>query len=285
MASIDKAITMAPSPLIWNNVAYAFAEQNVQLSRADGYADAAISAVETQLRDVSLANLRNQDLGTAQMLFNVWDTKGWVQFKQGSPDKAEAFILPAWQATGSGAVAEHLGEIAEMRGNRDQAIRYYTMSLATDSPSITASTKLAGLGVTGDVLNSAVAKAKKEMVAERTVKLDATGKGTADFFLLVAPGKIEDVKFVKGEESLRSLADMLKASSVPMKFPPGAQAHVVRRVRLTCGVVPAAKPAPKAKSKTKGAAPEPAAEAAPKDLQPGPCAVEWIPASEVRGID
>ncbi len=76
MASFDKAITMAPSPLVWNDVAYAMAEQNTELKRADGYADAAISALETQLRDVSLTNLRFPDLGNTQMLFNVWDTKG-----------------------------------------------------------------------------------------------------------------------------------------------------------------------------------------------------------------
>ena len=97
MASFDKAITMAPSPLVWNNVAYALAEQNTELKRADGYADAAISALETQLRDVSLASLRFPDLANTQMLFNVWDTKGWVLFKSGDVDKAEAYILPAWQ--------------------------------------------------------------------------------------------------------------------------------------------------------------------------------------------
>lgn len=285
MMSLDKAVAMAPSPLIWNNVAYAFAEQNVQLSRADAYADAAINALETQLRDVTLANLRYQDLGTTQMLLNTWDTKGWVLFKSGSPDKAEAYILPAWQGTYSGTVAEHLGEIAEMRGNRDQATHYYAMALAGDSPSITAKTKLSALGVSGDALEGMVSKAKKEEVAERTVKLDAIQKGTADFFLLVSPSKIEDVKFIKGEESLRAFTDMLKAMNAPMKFPPGAQGHVVRRVRVSCGSAPAAKPAPKSAPKGKGATPQPAAESAPGNLQPGPCSVEWIPAGQVRGIE
>jgi hypothetical protein len=79
------------------------------------------------------------------------------------------------------------------------------------------------------------------------------------------------VKFVRGEESLRSFTDTLKTVSVPVKFPPSSQVHVVRRVRLTCG-----KQSP---SKGKAAAEKPAT------ATPGPCSLEWLPTSEVRGLD
>ncbi len=271
MASFDKAITMAPSPLVWNDVAYAMAEQNTELKRADGYADAAISALETQLRDVSLTNLRFPDLGNTQMLFNVWDTKGWVLYKSGDIDKAEAYILPAWQGTESGAVAEHLGDIADKRGNHDQAVHYYVLALTGDSPSSTARDKLKSLGVSGGALDSMITKARKEQINERTEKLDMVQAGTADFFLLVGPGKIEQVKFVRGEESLRSFTDTLKNISVPVKFPPSSQVHIVRRVRLTCGKQPP--------SKDKAAAEK------SSTATPGPCSLEWLPTSEVRGLD
>src|SRR5208282_3361728 len=78
MAAFEKAISLAPVPVTWNNIAYSLAEQNVQLERADKYAGAAINAVETQLRDVSLDNPRFQDLLTAGFLYNIWDTKGWI---------------------------------------------------------------------------------------------------------------------------------------------------------------------------------------------------------------
>lgn len=271
MASFDKAIAMAPSPLVWNNVAYALAEQNTDLKRAENYADAAINALETQLRDVSLTSLRFPDLANTQMLFNVWDTKGWVLFKSGDLDQAEAYILPAWQATESGAVAEHLGDIADKRGNRDQAVHYYALSLTGDSPSTTARDKLKNFGVSGGAVDSMVTKARKEQINERTEKLDMVQTGTADFFLLVSPGKVEQAKFVRGEESLRTFTDTLKSVSVPMKFPPASPGHVVRRVRLTCGKQPA--------SKDKAAAEK------PSNALPGPCSLEWLPTSEVRGLD
>lgn len=271
MSSFDKAITIAPTPLVWNNVAYSLAEQNTELKRADGYADTAINALETQLRDVSLSNLRLADLGNTQTLFNVWDTKGWVLFKNGDPDKAEAYILPAWQATESGAVAEHLGDIAEKRGNRDQEVHYYVLAVAAENASFTARDKLKNLGVSGGALDSMIAKARKDQGNERIEKLDMVQTGTADFFLLVSPGKVEQVKFVRGEESLRTFTDSLKNVSVPMKFPPSSQVHVVRRVRLTCGK--------QASSKEKAAAQK------PSNGMPGPCTLEWLPTSEVRGLD
>ncbi len=189
MAQFDKAITMAPSPLVWNNVAYALAEQNTELKRAEFYADAAISAVETQLRDVSLTSLRFPDLANTQMLFNVWDTKGWVLFKSGDLDKAEAYILPAWQGQESGAVAEHLGDIADKKGLRDQAVHWYVLSLVAEGASTTSRDKLKNLGVSGAALDTMITKARKEQISERTSKLDMVQSGTADFFLLVSPGQ------------------------------------------------------------------------------------------------
>jgi hypothetical protein len=164
-----------------------------------------------------------------------------------------------------------LGDIAEKKGLRDQAVHYYVLSLTGESPSTTARDKLKTLGASGSTLASMIAKARKEQISERAEKLDMVQSGTADFFLLVSPGKVEQVKFVRGEESLRSFTDTLKSVDVPMKFPPLSQVHVIRRVRLTCGKQPPAKD-------------KAATEKAPPGL-PGPCSLEWLPSSEVRGLD
>ena len=279
IALFEKAIATSPTPVVWNNIAYALAEQKVDLKRAEDYTDAAISASETQLRDVSLSNLKFQDVATTQMLFSVWDTKGWVFFKEGDLEKAEAYIVPAWQGSENGDVAEHLGEIAETRGNREQAIRYYALSLAADNPSVTARDKLNALGITGAALEKQVSKARKDMVSDRTTKLSNAQVGTADFFFLVNPTKIEDVKFVKGEQSLRAFTDLLKNVPVPMKFPPASQVHVVRRAKLTCGDEARGKNDPKPADGSGFQNPSSGS------ALPGPCALEWVPSSQVHRID
>ncbi len=45
MAAFEKAITLAPVPVTWNNIAYALSQQNVQLDRAIRYSDSAMNAI------------------------------------------------------------------------------------------------------------------------------------------------------------------------------------------------------------------------------------------------
>ena len=73
------------------------------------------------------------------------------------------------------------------------------------------------------------------MQLQRTMKLKATGSGSADFFFLVSPGKIEQVKFVRGDDSLKTMADSLQKVDIGMKFPSDAQVKVLRRGTVRCG--------------------------------------------------
>lgn len=254
MKAFDKAINLSPAPLTWNNIAYSLSEQNVQLDRATQYADTAINAIETQLRDLSLDNLRRENLGTVELLFSVWDTKGWIEYKRGNADVAEKYILPAWLAGGSGDEAEHLGEMAEKSGKRDLAIHYYLLALATERPSIEARNRLQALGVKD--IDAKTAKARPDLARDRTVSLNKSDKGTAEFYLLVSPGKVEQVKFIKGDDNLKSMADVLQKTDVGMKFPPNTQAHVVRRAVVQCGTT-----------------------------APAPCTLELVPSSQVRTLE
>ena len=43
------------------------------------------------------------------------------------------------------------------------------------------------------------------------------------------------MKFIKGDDNLKSFTEFLQKTDVGMKFPPGAQAHVVRRAVVRCG--------------------------------------------------
>jgi tetratricopeptide (TPR) repeat protein len=280
MAAFEKAISIAPSPVIWNNIAYALSEQNVQLDRADKYIDTAISAVDTQLRDINLDNLRTQDLGTTHLLFGMWDTKGWIAFKRGDLDEAERWIKPAWLASGTGDEAQHLGEIYEKRGKRDQAIRYYIDSLAVDSPSAESRRRLTAMGVTKDV-DKKIAEAKRELESQEKMPLDHQDKGSADFFLLLSPGKVEQVKFIKGDENLKAFSDTVQKTDIKMEFPKGSQVHVPRRASIECGA-----PAKKSASKSSDSSQDATAtgDAGVKNA-PGPCVLNVLPADAVRGLD
>ncbi len=291
MAAFERAITLSPTAVVWNNIAYSLAEQDVQLERASQYSDAAINAIETQLRDVNLDSLRPQDLFTANLLYNIWDTKGWVEFKRGNLDIAERYIRASWDAKGNGDIAFHLGEIAEKRGNKDEAIGDYLYALTGQSPSIEARGHLAALGVSGD-LDGQIKKASAELEAQRTHKLAASGKGTGDFFVLASPAKNEQVKFVTGDAEIKVLADIVKSADLGIVFPDPSSVRALRRGTVTCGTE-----APTAASKGKAAAKKSAkpsagtatetkdVPAAKQELLPGPCTVELLPSDLVRSIE
>jgi Flp pilus assembly protein TadD len=278
MAQFEKAISVSPSPLTWNNIAYSLAEQNVQLDRADKYADAAINSLQTQLRDVKLDSLRFQDLGAAQFLYNIWDTKGWIEFKRGDLDLAEQYISAAWQASGSGNIGEHLGEIYEKQGKREQAIRAYISSLAGDPPSDSARARLDALGVSKEIEHQ-VEEARRELQRQRTTLLQISGKGSADFFLLISPAKVEEVKFIKGNDGLKNLSEVLEKTDMGVKFPASAEVRVVRRGVVTCGT-PAS--ASHAGTSGKGKAPPTAVQ---QSQGAEPCRIELLPAETVRTLD
>lgn len=294
MAAFDKAIALAPTAVVWNNIAYALSEQNVQLDRASQYSDAAINSIETQLRDVNLDNLRLQDIFTANLLYNVWDTKGWVEYKRGNLDEAERYIRAAWEANSNGNIAEHLGEIAEKRGRKDEAIRYYGFALTGVSPSPEARDRLTALGVTSDV-DRRVEEARAELQAERTHKLTATGKGTGDFFVLASPAKNDQVKFVNGDAEVRGLGDAVKSANLDITFPKASSVLALRRGTLTCGTTPPpALARGKAAKKSNGNSASEKGDKAAGDtseavrkpqLIPGPCLVELLPADAVRSVD
>jgi tetratricopeptide (TPR) repeat protein/transglutaminase-like putative cysteine protease len=282
MAQFEKAISVSPSPLTWNNIAYSLAEQEVQLERAGKYADAAINAMQTQLRDVKLDSLRFQDLAAALFLYNIWDTKGWIEFKRGDLDLAEQYLNAAWRASGSGTGGEHLGEIYEKQGKREQAIRMYIDSLAGDPPSDTARARLSALGVSKGV-DHKVEEARRELQRQRTTVLKASGKGRAEFFLLISPAKVEQVKFIKGSDGLKSLADVLEKTDLGIKFPATAEVRVVRRGVVTCGTAPASPSAAGPSGKEKAPTAAIASQESPGPAEP--CSIELLPAEFVRTLD
>ena len=281
MAAFEKAISLAPEPVTWNNIAYSLAEQNVQLERADKYADAAINSVETQLRDITLDNLRFQDLGTASFLYNVWDTKGWVEFKRGNLDLAEQYIAAAWQASGSGDIGEHLGEIYEKRGDRDKAIHYYVLALADNTPSAEARARLTALGVSKG-LDQMVEQGRRELKQQRTISLNKSDQGSAEFNLLISPSKVEQVKFIKGDDTLKGLSQILQSTPSGMKFPPTSSAHVPRRGVVTCGTAQATSPTKSLKTASKKAT---ISMSDNPQRTAGPCTLELRPADSVRTLD
>lgn len=237
VAALNRAVDISPNPPTWNDVAYMFAEHDLQLDRAQQYAESAVASVSAELRNVDLNNVSMREIGLVGSLAAYWDTLGWVHFHKGDLPTAEKFIRAALPLTASGEVLDHWGEILEKKGDKEGALRYYALATAVRRSYPEARPRLVRLA--GSEKEADLWKEKVAPEAERRYALDipdASGTaGTADFLLLIAPGnRIETAKFLRGDQALKNFGAAITATPHGYVFPDGTPTKLLGRATLTC---------------------------------------------------
>jgi len=242
LATFDHAVELNATPLVWNNIAYQLSLKGSHLDRAQQYAESAVSATAAALRNISLDYLSQKDLPLVSSLIAYWDTLGWVEFGEGNFDKAEKYVAAAWSLGHHGEVGDHLGQIYEKLGNKDLALRTYALSMNGLRPIPETRERLASLAGGPSKADAAVSHYKEELEHLRTIDLGkAKQNGNADFFVLLSGGtgeraKVDAVKFVSGDEKLKSYTDALRTADYRLTFPDDTPVKVLRRGTLTCSV-------------------------------------------------
>jgi len=102
--------------------------------------------------------------------------------------------------------------------------------------------RLASLAGGDAKADAAVARYKDELQHLSTVDLGkATQTSNADFFILLSGGggsasKVDAVKFVSGDEKLKSFTEALKTADYHLTFPDDTPVKVFRRGSLSCAI-------------------------------------------------
>jgi tetratricopeptide (TPR) repeat protein len=233
----DRAVELAPIPMVWNNVAYAYAVEGVNLARAEQYARSAVDATSARLRNVSLDRVGLMETAAVSSLGSFWDTLGWVYFREGNLPQAERYVRAAWLLKLNGEVGDHLAQIEEQLGRKDDAAKTYALALAARRPLSETRTRLARLLGTDRRIDDLIEHARNDLVQLRSVRLDATVKddlqGTVT--LLFGPGpRVEEIKFAPGGDRLRVLDGAIRAARYPLVLPDSTPVKVLRRGVVTC---------------------------------------------------
>ena len=236
--AFDRAIALAPTPLTWNNIAYELALRGVLLDRALQYAESAVSAASAASRNLDVSRGDAPSLGIVRSLGSYWDTLGWVAFARGDMARASMYVEMAWKLSQAAEVGDHLGQIYEKLGRRDDAIQMYASALASRRPSSDVRRHVEALVADGSKIDTLVAAQRPRLSEVRTVAVDGRGgitKGTADFLVLFsAPSKVEGVRFLSGDEALRPLADAIRSAPFDRMFPDDVPAKILRRGIMAC---------------------------------------------------
>ncbi|HXT73686.1 MAG TPA: tetratricopeptide repeat protein [Candidatus Angelobacter sp.] len=246
LGAFDKAASLSPSPLIWNQIAYDLAEQNVALDRAEHYANLTVDSTEALMKNVNLRHLTNDVVTATAALPSFWDTLGWVHFQQARTKEAETLIAATWLLDQRGDEGYHLARIYEKRGDKELAIRTYTLALAAGGAPDDTRARLAKLLGGDTAIDARVKRAAAELLRMRTVSVSKTGAATgkAAFLVLLetTPNgpKVRDARFLGGDEKLSAFAEQLRAAKFPAVLPPQTKAQILLRGVLDCAAKTAA---------------------------------------------
>jgi len=140
----------------------------------------------------------------------------------------------------NGGIGDHLAQIFEKRGKKDQAIKAYALALAAPGAIPETRARLTLLLGSNSGIDDLVAKAQPELIAARTIfagkLLDADAR--ADFFIALSPddksARVNSVGFINGSESLRVAAQKLRTINYGEVFPNAVPMKIVRRGTLSC---------------------------------------------------
>jgi tetratricopeptide (TPR) repeat protein len=203
LAAFQKVLEKLPSPVTWNDVAYYLADNNSHLALAEQYSRNSIRTVEAQLDAASLDTVGPVQAGLVTSLSAYWDTMGWVKFKQGDMNAAEAYVHAAWMLTDASDMGYHLGQIYEKEGRRADAIHTYALTLDCLEPPVETRGRLAAL--IGDAkVDAEKNSARPDLATRHSLKLPNPQKidATAEYWILLSPGSqpntysVEAAKFI-----------------------------------------------------------------------------------------
>ncbi|HVB36482.1 MAG TPA: tetratricopeptide repeat protein [Candidatus Acidoferrales bacterium] len=240
LGAFDKAAGLSPSALIWNQIAYDLAERDVALDRAEYYANLAVSSTEAALSRVDLRHLTNENFGNTVALPAFWDTLGWVHFQQRRMKEAESLIASAWLLDERGDEGYHLARIYEARGDKELAIRTYTLALTSPGAPADTRTRLAKLLGSAAGIDLRVKDSGAELLHMRTIPLGKTiaASGKAIFLVSLAPGPngpvVRQARFLGGDDKLSGFGDRLREAKFPAVLPANSKARLVLRGTLEC---------------------------------------------------
>ena len=245
-AAFEKGATLSPTPAVWNEIAYTLAENNLDLGKAQQYAESAVSTTAASLQKLDLSHLTSDDLHNVASLGSYWDTLGWVYAQSGDPEKLQTairYIRAAWLLTLDGEAGDHLARIFERLGRKKQAIQAYALALAAPRSDPETRARLTLLLGGNAPIDDLVRKARPEFDALHsfTTKGLAKNNAAADFLILFSPEgkdgestKVESVKFVSGGGSLHHFEEQLRSIDYGAMFPDGSAMKIVRRGTLSC---------------------------------------------------
>jgi tetratricopeptide (TPR) repeat protein len=244
---------------ILNDASYALADKNMDLALDEASMLKALDQISQESSTLTLASNKTMTHAQAVSLDAAWDTMGWIYFREHKLDQAKEYLRAAWLNNPSETVGLHLGELQEAQGEPNAALATYDMARAAVGNVRYNGMKIQSVTIRVDGMprsetpdgkelerridalrhKGAVDKSSGEAFTRlqnlRKLKIgSAEGRsGTADYKVLMASAKVEDVQGPDSNE-VHNADEMVKRVVAEGWWPKDSTAKMVREGLLNC---------------------------------------------------
>ncbi|MGB0034247.1 MAG: DUF3857 domain-containing protein [Candidatus Acidiferrales bacterium] len=244
LESLRRVLTLDDSESMLNSVAYLLAEHSSSLDLAENWSQRSIDVVEKELNDSSLSNVQSRTWGLVVKLGEYWDTMGWIKFQQGKTGAAEKYVLAAWQIADDLTIGMHLGRIYEIEGRKNDAIEMYSVALNTVSPdrsmsddTIETRKRLSDFLGGNSQVDDRLKESRKKMSRLRIANIanPVGAQGIVQYIVIIdATSKVVEFVATNSDDSLATLNDAVRITSMPQSFPDTTLKRLPRLSTLVC---------------------------------------------------
>ncbi len=245
-ATLEAVLSTTERPGTMNDAAYELAEAGQSLALAETKTRSALDKLTEESGSWTMDENAQTLAGTSRLIVATWDTLGWVLFREGKTEEAQAYLNAAWHNLQNVDVGEHLAAVAISRGDIGTALNADELALATipgyDRMGVQTAPNARQKKLQKQIstLQKAGARSKAgnsetKLQDLRKIPLGAAGAatGTAEYRLLLKRDGIAKLERV-GEKEVAGGEALVRKASLTAFFPAGSSAALVRKGYLNC---------------------------------------------------
>jgi tetratricopeptide (TPR) repeat protein len=245
----DEAVAAAKSvldgtddPGLLNDGAYMLSEAGTDLALAEDASRKSITKLEEASATLTTDQVNSAAFARANLMVASWDTLGWILFKEGKLDQARPLLDAAWRASLRAEIGDHLGQVYEAMGQKDEAVTAYGFARTacnSNTPQdvhahITESVQR--LGVAGAKERSGTgAQALQDLRTYKITKPSGTS-GWGTFRLEITTAGVIESQQMSGEQHIAGIKPALDKMKFPELLPPDSKAHLLRSAVVSCSM-------------------------------------------------
>jgi len=241
-AAAKSALDGSDDAGVLNDAAYTLSETGLDLDVAEEAARRSIAKQDEKTAAITTESANSAAFALSNLLAASWDTLGWILFKEGKLDAARGLLEPAWRATLLAESGDHLGQLYEAEGKKNEAATAYTLAQAAldknSAPDVRRhiTESLARLRAEGAKAGSPnPTQALQDLRTYKISRPEGAG-GWGTFRLEITTAGVVESQQMSGEAKIAGVKPVLDAMKFPELLPADSKAHLLRSAVVSCSL-------------------------------------------------